>query len=81
MNKHTVKKVICPEFYCYLSNTYSEPSTLHINGKKKVHILSEERCTQGNNTAVSMYACSIKSLIDKLKDPNIYEDCNPTKQV
>ena len=44
-------------------------------------IMSQEGCTQGDNAAMSMYACSTKHLINRLKDPNLYKNCKEAKQV
>ena len=64
--------IVCPEFQKYLINTYRDPSHLYVNGGKGDYILSQEGSTQGDNAAMSMYACSIKPLIDSLSQDSLY---------
>ena len=75
-------KHLCPEFQCYLVNTstYRKPSRFYQWGKNQI-ILSNEDCTQGDNTAMSMYACSTKPLINRLKNPDLNPGGETAKQV
>ncbi len=60
-------KEICPTFYRYLHNTYQKPSKLIINDNNKVEIIySNEGGTQGDVTAMALYALGIKPLVDHL---------------
>ena len=63
---HNIKE-LCPPFFRYLSNTYQMPAKMIINDQEKTdHILSEEGSTQGDVTAMAMYAIGIRPLIDTL---------------
>ena len=67
---------MCPPFYRYLNNTYQKPAQLIINDQKKVEIIaSNEGCTQGDVTAMALYALGIKPLIDHLANSTDKEDC------
>ena len=69
-------KESCPVFYRYLHNTYQKPAKLIINDQKKVDIIySEEGGTQGDVTAMPLYALGIKPLIDHLADSVDKETC------
>ena len=70
-------KEICPPFYRYLNNTYQKPAKLVINDQKKVEIiLSNEGCTQGDVTAMALYALGIKPLlIDRLATSVNKDNC------
>ena len=62
-------KELCPPFYRYLHNTYQKPAQLIINDKQKVEIIqSNEGCTQGDVTAMALYALGIKPFINHLAD-------------
>ena len=55
-------KKLCPPKYTYLHNSYNTPTMLYLeNGN---HILSQEGVTQGDNTAMALYALSTRPLID-----------------
>ena len=57
---HNIKQ-ICPPFYRYLSNTYQLPARMIINDQETTDtILSEEGSTQGDVTAMQMYAIGIR---------------------
>jgi len=59
-------KRLCPPLYTYLYNSYNTPAMLYLeNGD---HILSQEGVTQGDNTAMAMYALSTRSLIQALSN-------------
>ena len=50
-------KQLCPPFYRYLHNTYQKPAHLIINDQSRVEIInSNEGCTQGDVTAMALYA-------------------------
>ena len=69
-------KTICPPFYRYLNNTYQKPAQLIINDQKTVEIiLSKEGGTQGDVTAMALYAIGIKPLIDNLANCVNKETC------
>ena len=53
---HNIKQ-LCPSFYRYLANTYQLPAKMIINEQTgHDEILSEEGSTQGDVTAMGMYA-------------------------
>ena len=63
---HNIKE-LCPPFYRYLSNMYQLSAKMIINDQEKTdHILSEEGSTQGDVSAMAMYAIGIRPLIDTL---------------
>jgi hypothetical protein len=69
-------KEICPPIYRYLHNTYQKPAQLIINDNGNVEIISSnEGCTQGDVTAMALYALGIKPLIDHLGNLVVKEDC------
>ncbi|MCP4460896.1 MAG: hypothetical protein GY816_23180, partial [Cytophagales bacterium] len=57
-------KQTCPVFHQYLLNTYRSPSKLFFNDGS--FILSKEGATQGDNSAMPMYALSSRPLIDTM---------------
>ena len=61
---------LCPPFHRYLYNTYQLPAKLVITGKSAQDdiIMSKQGCTQGDVTAMALYALGIKPLIDDLKN-------------
>ena len=59
--------IICPELSVYLQNTYQEPADLYIANSGGESIKSEEGTTQGDNLAMSYYACGAMKLIKSLK--------------
>ena len=62
--------------YRYLHNTYQKPAKLIINDQNKVEIiLSNEGGTQGDVTAMPLYAVGIKPLIDHLASSVNKEHC------
>ena len=66
--------VICPEFSKYLVNTYRKSSRLYVDGMKGDFLMSEEGSTQGDNAAMTMYACSVRPLIDTLGKEEVYTE-------
>ena len=54
-------KIICPSLSTYINNCYSTPSKLYIQGGKSLK--SEEGTTQGDPTAMAIYALGITPLI------------------
>ena len=59
-----------------MHNTYQKPAQLIINDKQRVEIiLSNEGCTQGDVTAMALYALGIKPLINHLADYVNKENC------
>lgn len=65
---HNIKQ-LCPPFFRYLSNTYQMPANMYINDNEKTDtITSEEGSTQGDVTAMPMYAVGTRPLIDKLQE-------------
>ena len=72
---HNIKE-LCPAFHRYLANTYQIHAKMIINGREKTdHILSEEGSTQGDVTAMAMYAIGIRPLIDKLREQTDQSSC------
>ena len=68
-------KVVCPPFYKYLHNTYQKPAQLIINDQTNIEtIFSNEGGTQGDVTAMPLYALGIKPLIDHLANAVNRED-------
>ena len=59
-------KFTCPEFYKYVLNTYRQPTDLFISNSAET-ILSQEGTTQGDTSAMGMYAESLMPLIEELK--------------
>ena len=59
----------CPAFHQYLSNTYQTPTRQFISGSTEgQYILSEEGCTQGDNSAMAFYSIATSPIIEDLKD-------------
>lgn len=72
---HNIKE-LCPPFFRYLSNTYQLPAKMIINDTEKTDcILSEEGSTQGDVTAMAMYAIGIRPLIDVLHESTDQSKC------
>ena len=72
---HNIKE-LCPSFFRYLSNTYQIPAKMIINDHENSdHILSEEGTTQGDVTAMAMYAIGIRPLIDILHQKTDTSKC------
>ena len=59
-------KITCPEFFKYVLNTYRQPSDLFVSNSADA-ILSQEGTTQGDTSAMGMYAAGLMPLIEKLK--------------
>ena len=72
---HNIKQV-CPSFYRYLKNTYQLPAKMIINDQTgHEELLSEEGSTQGDVTAMAMYAIGTKPLLDELAEAVDQNDC------
>ena len=71
---HNIRE-LCPPFHRYLANTYRLPAKMIVKDQGKIDIiLSEEGSTQGDVTAMGMYAIGTRPLIDLLN-----ERTDPTK--
>jgi hypothetical protein len=55
----------CPEFFRYVANTYRKPSDLYVANSDDI-LSSEEGTTQGDTSAMGMYACSLMPLVESL---------------
>ena len=55
----------CPAISTYIINSYRNPANLYVSGADKP-ILSEEGVTQGDNSAMGFYACSMMPLLSQL---------------
>ena len=62
---------LCPPFFQYLQNTYSEPSRLYLSGGNGQFIHSSEGTTQGDNCAMAFYAISTVPIIRSLANENV----------
>ena len=63
---HNIKQ-LCPTFHRYLANTYQMPAKMIINDQSGLEcIYSEEGSTQGDVSAMGMYAIGTRPLIDIL---------------
>ena len=64
---HNIRE-LCPSFYRYLANTYQLPARMIVNDQhgNNENILSDEGSTQGDVTAMGMYAIGTKPLVDTL---------------
>ena len=76
---HNIKQ-LCPNFYRYLSNTYQLPAKMIVNdlNGRNDDIHSEEGSTQGDVTAMGMYAVGTRPLLNKLGevvDPQQCKQC------
>ena len=72
---HNIRE-LCPPFHRYLSNTYQLPARMIINDQFKTDtLLSEEGSTQGDVTAMQMYAVGTRSLINTLQDETDQAEC------
>ena len=72
---HNIKE-LCPPFYRYLSNTYRISAKMIVNDNSKIEtILSEEGSTQGDVTAMAMYAIGTRPLIDILHETTDPSTC------
>ncbi len=56
----------CPEFFKYVLNTYRKPAELYINNSDDI-VYSQEGTTQGDTTAMPIYACSVMPLLNTLR--------------
>ena len=69
-------KHLCPPFFQYLFNTYQKPAKMVIaDYAKHDYIFSNEGCTQGDVTAMAIYALGIRPLIDNLAEAVDHEKC------
>ena len=69
-------KQLCLPFFQYLLNTYQKPAKMMIaDSTKHDYIFSNEGCTQGDVTAIALYALSIRPLIDNLGEAVDHEKC------
>ena len=64
---HNVK-ILCPEIPTYINNCYMKPSRLFIIGGTE--ILSKEGTTQGDPTAMEMYALGLMPLLTSIISNN-----------
>jgi hypothetical protein len=55
----------CPPVSTYIINSYRNPASLYVSGADEP-LLSEEGVTQGDNSAMGFYACSMMPLIKQL---------------
>ena len=64
---HNIKH-ICPNFHRYISNTYQLSAQMMIRDEKGQNdcIFSDEGSTQGDVTAMAMYAIATRPLVDRL---------------
>ena len=60
-------QVICPEISTYVNNCYLKPARLFVTGG--VEISSQEGTTQGDPTAMPVYALGLAPLLLRLSDP------------
>ena len=60
-------QVICPEISTYVNNCYLKPARLFVTGG--VEITSQEGTTQGDPTAMPVYALGLAPLLLRLSDP------------
>ena len=58
-------QLICPAIATYVTNTYREPARLFVAGHDEA-LLSDEGVTQGDNSAMGYYACSMMPLLELL---------------
>ena len=63
----------CPEFFKYILNTYRAPADLYVSNSDET-IVSEEGTTQGDTSAMGVYACSLMPLLRKVKE-NCSTEC------
>ena len=69
-------KQLCPPFFQYLYNTYRRPAKMVIKDFVKLdYIFSYDGCTQGDVSAMALYALGIKPLIDNLGETINNEMC------
>ena len=61
---HNIQHV-CPEIAPYIINTYREPAKLFISNTDE-EIMSQEGVTQGDNSAMAKYSCSLMPLVNSL---------------
>ena len=69
----------CPQFASYLINTYRKPAKLHISQSDEI-LYSEEGVTQGDNSAMGYYSCSLMPLLSCITTPDQQPLKNP-KQI
>ena len=56
----------CPEFFKYVLNTYRQPAQLYVANSDEI-LTSEEGTTQGDTSAMGIYACSLMPLVNSLQ--------------
>ena len=72
---HNIRE-LCPPFFRYLVNTYQISAKMIINDQERCeNILSEEGSTQGDVTAMGMYAIGTRPLIDILHQNTDSKKC------
>ena len=72
---HTIRER-CPSFHCFLKNCHKNPTELYVvdSNRNKEKILGSEGATQGDPSAMAMYAISIQPLVYSLahnQDPQL----------
>ena len=73
-------KILCPSISAYISNCYSSPTDHYIHGGWSIK--SEEGTTQGDSTAMPIYALGITLLLARLsKNPNEGKSTSTSKQI
>ena len=73
-------KILCPSISTYITNCYSSPTDLYIQGGRSIK--SEEGTTQGDPTAMAIYALGITPLLAWLsKKSNEGNSASASKQV
>ena len=73
-------KILCPSVSTYVNNCYSSPTDLYIQGGRSIK--SEEGTTQGDPTAMAIYALGITPLLAWLsKKSNEGNSASASKQV
>ena len=73
-------KILCPSISTYVNNCYSSPTDLYIQGGRSIK--SEEGTTQGDPTAMAIYALGITLLLVWLsKKSNEGNSASASKQV
>ena len=73
-------KMLCPSISTYITNCYSSPTDLYIQGGRSIK--SEEGTTQGDPTAMAIYALGITPLVSWLsKKSNEGKSASASKQL
>ena len=72
---HNIKE-LCPPFFRFLNNTYQQSAKMIINDQTKTeNIFSEEGSTQGDVSAMGMYAVGTRPLLDILRSNTDSSKC------